>query len=553
MNDSFVSTASSHDLTIRTRANASFDMISDKMGRLDSVKLGVQINRMNKLLTSENTELHEKNLDFAQENDRLRAQVDGLEQANAELQDLVYALKHGMELHEAKLDRLELKENDDAEKVHEELEVSEKKREATEKQLADTKRDRRQIEIQLEQAQTEADEQRAGRTKLQDEVSRISRELKDAEQIVEDMRLKQVAQDAQIKHLKSVVRTKDEAIETLELAGTAGTASADLSSSLRRAKAQSEQHAEKLEDELEEVRAALDSQRRAHDGLQDDVKRLQGGSELERAHSQALQKDLSILQARFTSTVEELKLIEETLSTTTNELTRKQDSLRDALEQIEGLENQLEDVQELQQQLTFAEEALRASKVVASDEQKRAERLGEERATLKAKIVSVERRLEDAESRLLDVTRQVRGDLSVRHEDHISLARHDDAVASLEAQLDEAYRENGRLKQRLVENNTPGKRMTQDLMESKCKLLEDQKAEMAEQIGALRRILTEQVSVWEASLSMAAAAETTTPRRTSMGSRSTTPGQKSILKGTPGANDVSRLAVRVFDMLIMSF
>ncbi|KAG8903982.1 kinesin motor protein cin8 [Tulasnella sp. 403] len=69
----------------------------------------------------------------------------------------------------------------------------------------------------------------------------------------------------------------------------------------------------------------------------------------------------------------------------------------------------------------------------------------------------------------------------------------------LERELEEAQREIGRLRFRIADS--PAWEALQNVKDVQIKLLEEQKKELVEQVNALRRILGERVSVWEADAS----------------------------------------------------
>ncbi|KAG8949436.1 hypothetical protein FRC04_008535 [Tulasnella sp. 424] len=554
-NGSFISTASSHDLTIHPRANASFDLISNTQGRLDHAKLQKQLSRMNQVLSKENAELNDQKINLEESNLKLV-------EDNEELRKLVQALREGVELHEAHIDMLESAgpvQEDEKEELYADLE-------AAEKELETAKRQTEELHTQLTATQKALRDERASHVASKDEFeARLAEEAAEAEKVVAALNKKILAVEADAKGMRKLAESREEEIEALKERLEAEDRSEDdkvlraeqRAEELRRAKERIEDRVVELEQERDSARSKLNAQLSTLQHLESRLERTEFDLKSERVRSKEIESELESAQETLLQTTQQLGDLESVLEQTSQELARKHESLSDAKERIAELEARISleaDSQGLKEQMDALEDDLRG---VESDNQRlerstkrmesaledadrRASAFEEEKATFSVKIAVLEREKKDLQDLFAQArkNRPTTPSQSVSEafdgEDHISLVKHEDEIRRLENELDSAYRQIGRLQHDLCD--TPCRKAIQTAKEEKIRILEDQKKELMEQLTSLRRILAEHVSVWEETVSMAAGAGMTSKSMRQASNQSTPAAHRSILSlrgGTP--------------------
>lgn len=553
-NGSFISTASSHDLTIHPRANASFDLISNTQGRLDHAKLQKQLSRMNQVLSKENAELNDQKINLEESNLKLV-------EDNEELRTLVQALREGVELHEAHIDMLESTgpvQEDEKEELYADLE-------AAEKELETAKRQTEELHTQLTATQKALRDERASHIASKDEFeARLAEEAAKAEKVVAALSKKILAVEADAKSMRKLAESREEEIEALKESLEAEDRSEDdkvlraeqRAEELRRAKERIEDRVVELEQERDSARSKLNAQLSTLQHLESRLERTEFDLKSERVRSKEIESELQSAQETLLQTTQQLGDLESVLEQTSQELARKHESLSDAKERIAELEARISleaDSQGLKEQMDALEDDLRG---VESDNQRlerstkrmesaledadrRASAFEEEKATFSVKIAVLEREKKDFQDLLAQArkNRPATPSQSVSEafdgEDHISLVKHEGEIRRLENELDSAYRQIGRLQHDL--GDTPCRKAIQTAKEEKIRILEDQKKELMEQLTSLRRILAEHVSVWEETVSMAAGAGMTNKSMRQGSNQSTPAAHRSILslRGTP--------------------
>ncbi|KAG8922965.1 hypothetical protein FRC01_013393, partial [Tulasnella sp. 417] len=257
-NGSFVSTASSHDLTIHPRANASFDLISNTQGRLDHGKLQKQLSRMNQVLSKENAELNDQKVSLEEANMKLA-------EDNEELRKLVQALREGVELHEAHIDMLESAgpvQEDEKEELYADLEAAEKELESAKRQTED-------LHTQLTVTQKALRDERAAHVTSKDEFeARLAEEAAEAEKLLATLNKKILAVEADAKSMRKLAESREEEIETLKerlesedrSEGDKVLRAEQRAEELRRAKEKVEDRVVELEQERDSARTKLNAQ-----------------------------------------------------------------------------------------------------------------------------------------------------------------------------------------------------------------------------------------------------------------------------------------------------
>ncbi|KAG8985046.1 hypothetical protein FRB90_004976, partial [Tulasnella sp. 427] len=551
-NGSFVSTASSHDLTIHPRANASFDLISNTQGRLDHGKLQKQLSRMNQVLSKENAELNDQKVSLEESNLKLA-------EDNEELRKLVQALREGVELHEAHIDMLESAgpvQEDEKEELYAELEAAEKELETAKRQAED-------LHSQLTTAQKALREERAAHVTSKDEFeARLTQEAAEAEKILATLNKKILAVEADAKTMRKLAESREEEIESLrERLETADRSDEDnlqraeqRAEDLRRAKDKIQDRVVELEQERDAAKSKLNAQISTVQHLESRLERVEFDLKSERSRSKEVETELQSTKETLLLTAQQLGDIESVLEKTSQELARKHESLSDAKERIAELEARISleaDTKGLKEKVDALEDDLhgvesenqrleRSTKRMESaleDADRRASAFEEDKATFNVKIAVLEREKKDLQELLAQARKNrpntpsnsVSGNFD--GEDHMSLIKHEDEIRRLEHELDSAYREIGRLRHDLCQ--TPCRKAIQTAKEEKIRILEDQKKELLEQLSSLRRILAEHVSVWEEPISVAPGV---TNKSVRLGSNQGTPAaHRSILslRGTP--------------------
>ncbi|KIO29893.1 hypothetical protein M407DRAFT_226032 [Tulasnella calospora MUT 4182] len=553
-NGSFVSTASSHDLTIHPRANASFDLISNTQGRLDHGKLQKQLSRMNQVLSKENAELNDQKVSLEEANLKLA-------EDNEELRNLVQALRQGVELHEAHIDMLESAgpvQEDEKEELYADLD-------AAEKELETAKRQTEELHTQLTATQKALRDERAAHITSKDEFeARLMEEAAEAEKVLATLNKKILAVEADARSMRRLAESREEEIETLRerlesedrSEGDKVERAEQRVEELRRAKEKVEDRVVELEQERDSARSKLNAQLSTVQHLESRVERTEFDLKSERLRSKELESELQSARENLLQTTQQLGDVESVLEQTSQELARKHESLSDAKERIAELEERIAleaDAQGLKEHVAALEDDLRgvesenqrlerSTKRMESaleDADRRASAFEEEKASFNVKIAVLEREKKDLQELMSQArkSRSVTSSHSVAEAfdgvDQISLIKHEDEIRRLENELDSAYRQIGRLQHELCE--TPCRKAIQTAKEEKIRILEDQKKELMEQLSSLRRILAEHVSVWEETVSMAGGVGATNKSVRQGSNQSTPAAHRSILslRGTP--------------------
>ncbi|KAG8904159.1 hypothetical protein FRB99_002176 [Tulasnella sp. 403] len=235
-----------------------------------------------------------------------------------------------------------------------------------------------------------------------------------------------------------------------------------------------------------------------------------------------LEADLEALRATHARTTQDLKEIEDHLEETAQQLVREHEALEDALARLNSFQGHTtddavsaakltemeEEVERMRVEKERAEQAEKLMESALEDAEKAALAFEQEKASLNVRIAVLEREKNDLEILLTEAragqanhtTHSISGKSRGSEDDEqISLFHHDEVISKLERELEEAQREIGRLRFRIADS--PAREALQNVKDVQIKLLEEQKKELVEQVNALRRILGEHVSIWEADAS----------------------------------------------------
>ncbi|KAG8762040.1 hypothetical protein FRC11_011529 [Ceratobasidium sp. 423] len=422
---SFVSTASSHDLAIHRRANASFDAVAHARGgaggEFDQRKLRIYLQSLNKHLSDENT--------------AYRDDIATLKRACLDLIDRLGA--RGVKVDQnTLLPTIDLEEGP-GEPRDQQVEVVEDLNDELVGALKDLEKARSETEAmraELEAAQADATAAREEVVKVTDQcnaqMADLETDVQNVIQKLEDRLNEREAEAAQLRE-RLIDRSRDVHHE----------------------------HAEELA--LEREHAAK---------LEAEVTQLTGELALANGESRNLKAELRDLKATLrteqSGAVERINVLE----TESAEWQRKVQGLERELEELDALARERDDLahdrdailKEKDQALRERDGAIRERDELLEDHD---ELIGQKEATRK-EIARMEQALEDAEARIVEDAEQLkslqgkvaslereRTDLlasrSTRDrsnvEDRIPLHEHEALVSDLETQLDDAHREIARL------------------------------------------------------------------------------------------------------------
>lgn len=428
---SFVSTASSHDLAIHRRANASFDAISHARGgggEFDQRKLRIYLQSLNKHLTDEN---------MAYKDD-----IVVLKKACLELIDRLSA--RGVRVDRSTLftDRptIDLEEGLDGEERDQQIEVVEDFKDELVEALKDLEAARAEtnaVRAELEVAQADAT---AAREEVVQVTDQCNAQMADLEQDVQKV----------IEKLED--RLHEREAEAAQLRERLINRSRDVHQEHADELALEREHASKLEAEISQ--------------LTGDVAVLSGENRTLKTELRELKATLRTEQLGTTEAVDRIKMLEAEVAGWER---KAQDMERD-LEELDAIAHEKDEVarerdaalEEKERFLRERDDALNERDKLLEDK----EELIRQRDAVRDEASELERALEDAEARMVDDAQQLKSfqgkvaslerertellaDRSARSrshaEDQIPLREHESLVSDLEKQLDDAHREIGRL------------------------------------------------------------------------------------------------------------
>ncbi|KAM6497248.1 hypothetical protein JOM56_007721 [Amanita muscaria] len=435
-NASFISTASSHDLTTHQRVNTSFDPSmgfgtggpGNAVGRFNAGKLNNYLHSLNRRLQEENeilleklrklqeekeglaNEKHKENLSAAFSSESRRSILDDVrEDEKAELEDLIESYKEGM------------------------AQITEEK-------------DQLQHRLGAEREERDRDKQRWKDRITELEEGKLEQSEETARQVEEDRdRQLSLAEDDQAIALERAERAERALESEQELGGELRETNERLSKVMD------------LEQDLARAGAKVET--------------LEKTLRAEKDNSKGLVRELARERDRVQSLEAEVRQVEEhtkPMETYIADLEEQMENAADRIAKLQKalLELDLQKAQELEEQM---EDAL-------EDAERKRLREQDIEADLRAKVDSLERELERERERRVDPSRE--------------LAGHTEAeIQALEDELDAANRDIARLN--TVLNQSPARKAVDKAKDIRIEVLEREKEELLERNKALRTAMNE--------------------------------------------------------------
>lgn len=468
-NASYVSTASSHDLTLHHRANASFDPVtgSQGVGRFNQTKLNTYLNGLNHQLTKENQVLREHAAMLEEELNAVRNRMqhrgelssvaeEAGEQWLADKEELereLHALKADLEAREKELDgeRNDRKRDKETwkdrmaeveEGVGEIVRNLEEKLEAAQQQVRhvqDVECRAKDAESKLGQALTECD-------LLRSRVEQAERLLETKQDVGPELRKITNERDDLRRELASIEvlchRKEDEAANLTDRVEK-------LNSDLAFSKT-----------ECQDLRTKLQASKRDQESSQSEIEELETENLSMKDEIRSLQTHVSNLKAGREALETEAKRMEERISQLEERLSQTTAELQNANEQITLSSDELD----------IAKEEVRQLESALKDCERKAEEDGEELAQLRAKMTSHD----NEKSMALDLSR-IAGKSSISDDEHYLVLRQE---------LDAANMEIGRLKALIQQS--PARKAIDKAKDTRIELLEKHNRELVDELGIVR-------------------------------------------------------------------
>ncbi|EPQ56284.1 hypothetical protein GLOTRDRAFT_115600 [Gloeophyllum trabeum ATCC 11539] len=491
---SFISTASSHDLTTHARANTSFDPVvglgreGHGVGRFNATKLNTYLHGLNRRLQEENEVLVQRLRQLEEERGtgsdgggggsgltarrvsggRRVSAVSSLGDVSeggeekAVLEDMVEELKDKLQGVTAEKEQLERGLQEEKEERAKDKERWKEKMGEVEKGVSDIVKE---LERQVREAEGNA---KAVESNMQRELRSLQAMLAAVED-ERDMALQRAEKAEQVlesgKELGSELRHANDRL-------------AQAMADLRGANMQIKQLEEDVilsNERLDALQHQLAEEKHAAKESAEDMQRMYTDAddaegrfaELEEEHVQTVQQ-LHDAQARLAEAEAERAARERELAEANEKLHQAEADLEHAHGAIESLEK---DVEELEGQAERAGELARQMEDALEAAETRMLEDETQTANLKAKIASLEWELEDARNRA-DPSKSIR------------FGEPDADVDALEAELQEAHKEIAKLK--ATTQQSPARKAIEKAKDAKIELLENEKEELLERIKSLK-------------------------------------------------------------------
>ncbi|KAF8312563.1 uncharacterized protein EI90DRAFT_3186603 [Cantharellus anzutake] len=459
---SFISTASSHDLATHARANASFDPTTDIGAKFNHLKLNTYLHGLNKHLSEENKRLQGL---LGQQQD-VRGESASPKSAKV-LSDIVQALQEDLAQMQAERDEL----RDEVEKMDEMAKEFRKRDENQEKQVES-------LELRVKKAEEELKR----RTELH---AKSAKELTEgAEAIINEMQAKLDNTEEQVKSLRTrLVKEGHEAERVREAEENA--------EALRDAKTKVEVELVKATREANDLKEQVVILGSSAAKLEGDVERLEDNLANERANVKRLQEEGEIRTSedRKKLIALEAKLAERQMlfEQQDQEIQAMDNDLANAMSHEALMEEQVRQMEaalkESEEKLQIADEDIRVYRRKVEFLSKEREQAQLEAAHARAKLgnPSDSHEAEDVSSTSGSSTTVAEGTLPV------SQAEHERIVSDLEAQLEDAEREIGRLEHAMKES--PALEAIKKAKTMRIEALEADNKELQEQVTTLQSAL----------------------------------------------------------------
>lgn len=466
VNSSFVSTASSHDLTVHHRANASFDPLTGPqgVGRFNAGKLNTYLHGLNRRLQQENELLTNKIRTQQMELENVRshagrAELSGVAEDDAEQW---IAEKEGLEQRVAELEhRLEVRDKELADEQALRLRDKERWKE----RMTEVEDGVGQIIADLEDRVQEAEAKATSLDDTERQLQIVRSELESANSTLRSLRQRVEQAERTASHMGAA-----ESVSSTN--GSRASAGADIEAQRR--------HLQEKDDVVASLQASLSDKDKEISSLRNIIRDLESSLRIARESIEASHQDGKDLRSNQKEMKEELRLAQVMVDSLKSELTLASNERRDLEEHLNKARERLA---EKQDELDVANERI----TLSSDELEK----------LRTNVGHLENALEQSDKKIRasnDEIVDLRSKLSMvvpRHETtknhgHTQSNFADDSVdvTGLKAELSAAMKEIGRLTSLLDQN--PARKALDKARESRISLLEKENQELLEQLRAVR-------------------------------------------------------------------
>lgn len=472
-NASYISTASSHDLAVNERANASFDPTTDAGAKFNQVKLNAYLRGLNKHLIEENEALTMQLADLqtgdggvgASPRSASMVSQGGAAASAALMSDLVAALQDELEQTKA--------ERDDALAASTELDALRQRHEERAQDIV-------RLQHEIENAQSES------RRRADVHASKVKQLTEGADAIVRETQAQLEDAQEQIATLQRRLEGAGKETERIKLAEE----QADVA---REAKLAAEQAQAKAEREAREIASERDALKGQVSQLEDRVEDLEDDLQKEKVRAAD-----SVTEA-CNKIEEEQRRLRVALEA---DLAESQSRLAEQNLRIAALE---EDLNAAEDRVDSAQAQVAQMNVAIMESEAKTSKDAEELKVLSRKVDTLVRERDLAESRAAQAkllsnsgSRKVSGastiaseysatSTALSKEDAVPIEEHQRQIDDLEAQLEDAEREIGRLE--LAAKDSSSTQAINKARQLRIEALEKENAELNEKVAALRQAL----------------------------------------------------------------
>ena len=501
---SFISTASSHDLTAHHRVNTSFDPVmglgaqGHGVGRFNAGKLNTYLHGLNRRLQQENEGLVER-LNKVEEEKAANTEGRRLSGAGGYSRRVSLA---GSALGDVEEDvsgegwveeKAELEKMVDA--FREEMQNCIAEREAVEKALEEERGERARDKERWRERMVEVEKG------VEVIIRELESKMKDAEKHAKDVDAEKAGLFKELhKKMAEIEWERDAAIEKAQKTEQMLENGRELGGELKDANKRVEKLMVDLRNANVQIRE-LEDEVMGSDGRIDELEK---GLKEEKNLTRSLKDELQSRLGELAATHQDVKHMEEELRTTEVELQETKvytEQLEEdaglAVERIETLEKQMADARARIEAMTASEMQTNGKSANLAAESKRNSELAKQmEVALEAadkKMTVDEEQIADLREKLASLQRQREQEyLDMQSDPNLSRSLNkppDAEVEALEDELEKANREIGRLNALL--NQSPARKAMEKAKDTKIELLEIEREELLGRVQALRSTLTE--------------------------------------------------------------
>jgi hypothetical protein len=500
---SFISTASSHDLTTHQRANTSFDPVmglgaqGHGVGRFNAGKLNTYLHSLNRRLQEENEALVERLLKL--EEDKGSPSIGRKFRFSGEASRRISLPSGGLH---------DVEEDVSGEGWVEEKAELEKRMDEFEMEVQRCMAEKEEMESALENERSERARDKERWQERMAEVERgvgeivkdLERKLREAErraQVVE--KEKEDAARSFLRKLAEVEEGQSNAVARATRAEQALASGQELGTELREANERVGKVMGDLQNANVQIRELQDEVMRSDGRIDELEKELREEREFaERLEDELKTKldELAAINQRAPALEDELKKIEEEARDAKRYTEELEEAARGAIERVEGLEDSLESANARIERMAASEEqANERMERLEGDARRKAELARQMEEALDAaekKMLADEEEIAIFKSKIASLQREIerereRADPSREHPDVAGPTEAD--MEALEDELDNANKEVARLTTLL--NQSPARKAMDRAKDTKIEMLEMEKEELTERINALRLAMAE--------------------------------------------------------------